>query len=420
MYLLTGSTGFLGREILARLVVDPAEIRAPGDRQISVVVRPNSGVDPEARVKELLGSIFGSEADRFADRVEVIPGDITEQNFGLGDAEFDALARRIVRVYHSAASTDLNPSLEEARKNNVAGTIHTLDLARRSSTFHGTPTQFFHISTAYVAGGTSSVVDPLFLASNGNFRNSYEQSKAEAELEVRRETTVQSCIFRPSVIVGDSVTGQTSAFNVLYIPSKFILKGLLRVLPASPTAPFDVVPVDYVADAIVALSRLTERSSDAYHLTVGVGRESTPLEILEHLLQAFEKYRVKGRGLLHVPTLISPERLSALLAKISAAYSQLEKWEESICRRLPVLKHILPFVPYMTDNPQFDTSATRRDLAETLGQPPLFTYYSERIFAYCIQTDWGRLPWTNPANYRPWFMRDDSGLRIGGRLVSPA
>lgn len=402
MYLVTGSTGFLGRELLARLLVEPPS--RCGDPRIAVVVRPQGDQDGQARIRELLRTIFGDDAPRFADSVEVIPGDITLPNFGLGDAAFDDLARRVEGVYHSAASTDLNPPLEEARLNNVAGTVNTLDLARRASAFSGRPADFFHVSTAYVAGSNCSVVSPEFLASSG-FRNGYEQSKAEAEIEVRRETSVNSCIFRPSVIVGDSVTGQTSAFNVLYIPAKFVLKGLLRVLPASPTAPFDVVPVDYVADAIVALSRHPNRTSSAYHLTVGVGRESTPLEILEQLLHAFEKYRIKGRSLLHVPPLLSPEMLSSLLAMVSAAYTQLEKWEQIICRRLPVLKHILPFVPYMADNPRFDTASARRDLDGILNPPPLFKFYAERIFAYCIQTDWGRLPWHNPANYHSWFSR---------------
>ncbi len=134
----------------------------------------------------------------------------------------------------------------------------------------------YYVSTAYVAGLRQGVVGPDELSFSAGFRNAYEQTKAEAEALVRDVSSrFPTVIFRPSIIVGDSISGQTSAFNVIYVPAKLLVRGLFRFVPAVPNIPFDVVPVDYVADAIAHLSRLPLPSGTCYHLTVGIGREST-------------------------------------------------------------------------------------------------------------------------------------------------
>src|SRR5919201_1544061 len=103
-----------------------------------------------------------------------------------------------------------------------------------------------------------------------SFRNAYEQSKFEAERLVRahaRGLPIQ--IFRPSIVVGEQSTGWTPPFNLLYTPLKAFVRGKLPALPAKRTSPVDVVPVDYVADAIFELS--DDASCGTWHLVAGPG-----------------------------------------------------------------------------------------------------------------------------------------------------
>jgi thioester reductase-like protein len=237
------------------------------------------------------------------------------------------------------------------------------------------------------------IVNPEQLDLNQDFRNSYEQSKALAESSVRTlEGSVPYFIYRPSIIVGDSITGKTSTFNVLYVPARFIAKGLFRALPALPNIPFDVVPVDYVADAIDLLSRPGNQLGKhrCFHLCAGVGRESSPKEILLILIETINKYYQRTRGLLHMPSLVSPELLSRAFSTLSAAKNSMMHLEELVTHHIPVLRKTLPFIPYMVSNPRFEMKRTCSALHNLLEPAPLFNSYAETIFRYCLDTNWGK------------------------------
>ncbi len=397
MKVFTGATGFLGKQVLGRLLVsEPNE-------QFTLLVRGKDQNHIQRRVDKVLFELFGEERSKlYADRVKGIGADLTLENFGLGESDFNSLAQSTHTIFHCAAHTALNQEVDSARHINVGGTTQILKLARASKALGNNP-QLFHVSTAYVAGNTNRVVHPEELSVDKSFRNGYERSKAESELLVRAASEeITTCIFRPSIIVGDSVTGQTSVFNVLYIPARFVAKGLLKALPAIPNAPFDIVPVDYVADAMVNLSHTNHYAGKCYHLSSGVGRETNPLEALDCFVETINKYY---KNCLNKPTFVPPEALHLLASSITVARSGMEKISKLVSKRVDIIKHMVPFVPYMVNNPQFDTSLTIKDLDKTLDQPPLFSQYAERIFQYCIETNWGKTPWTNPNNIRVWFQR---------------
>jgi thioester reductase-like protein len=402
MILITGGTGFLGRELAARL------LRLYPDVTLCLLVRDSQNEAAEFRAQHALEDIFGrEEAREYQKRMKVIRGDVTEPCFGLGQSSFEKLAGEISSVYHCAATTELNNDLEAARRINVGGTQRVLEFSRQSVKTFGSEFRLFHISTAYVAGSKRGIVHSTDLDPSGPFRNAYERSKAEAEMLVREQREeVPSCIFRPSIIVGDSVTGQTSAFNVIYVPAKLLVRGLFSCFPALPHAPFDIVPVDYTADAIVYLSSLQPPNGSCYHITAGVGRETNPWEILEQLFSAVNKYSRRGRNLLHIPPLVSPELLSLALSSLEAARSSMKTLERIVCDRINIFRQTLPFVPYMVGNPQFDNTDTLLDTRKTLPAPPLFLSYAERLFKYCVDTNWGKLPWTNPSNFELWRHRN--------------
>ena len=110
-----------------------------------------------------------------------------------------------------------------------------------------------------------------------SFRNPYERSKFEAERMIReRAAGLPLQILRPSIVVGDSRTGRTSAFNVLYGPLKAFARGRIPAIPARRSSPVDIVPVDYVADRVVELAM--GGPDGTFHLVAG--RNATTVDRL--------------------------------------------------------------------------------------------------------------------------------------------
>src|SRR6204780_6003624 len=157
---------------------------------------------------------------------------------------------------------------------NVDGTGPVLELAERSQA-HGALRRMSYISTAFVAGAHAGCFSEDDLDVGQRFRNTYEQSKFEAEcLIARSRGQLPITVLRPSIIVGERDSGWTASFNVLYWPLRAFARGTYAALPARGDAPVDVVPVDYVADAIFELSRMPEAQDGTYHLTASADASS--------------------------------------------------------------------------------------------------------------------------------------------------
>jgi thioester reductase-like protein len=242
-YLLTGFPGFLAGRLVPRLLAD----------------------DEEARIVALVEPRMVERARALApDGVDVQPGDITDPMLGLDQRTYDRLAGEVVKVFHLAAVYDLAVGSELAERVNVAGTQHVLDFCRRAPGLE----RHHYISTAYVAGQRSGLVLEDDLAEGQAFKNFYESTKFAAEVLVRASMdAIPTTIYRPAIVVGDSLTGETQKFDGPYY--------LLRSM-AGPTgallqvgrgdAPFNVVPVDFVVSAIAAGSRDAEAVGHTLHL----------------------------------------------------------------------------------------------------------------------------------------------------------
>jgi long-chain acyl-CoA synthetase len=157
--------------------------------------------------------------------------------------------------YHPRGSRlRLNASLYEICRINVQGTASVLDLARAAHKDHGL-IRLAHISTAYVAGARQGDVPEDALTAEFGFSNVYELSKYQSELLVQQaKQELPVSVFRPGMIVGDSRTGAIKTFNTLYFPFRLYLTGRLRVVPTKSELPMNLVPVDYVAEAVVRLT----------------------------------------------------------------------------------------------------------------------------------------------------------------------
>ncbi len=260
--LLTGATGFLGMELLARYVERT-------DRRIYALVRAPTEREAEARVERTLCRLFGASHPHRG-RVVAVRGDLTRPGMGIGRRWRNALAQSVNEIVHGGASVSFDMELQEARAVNVHGTRHVLELAEHCRTSGEGLQRLTYISTAYVAGDHVGCFSEDDLDVGQRFRNTYERSKFEAErlVGIWRER-LPITIARPSIVVGERESGWTASFNVLYWPLRAFSRGAYAALPGRGAAPVDVVPVDYVTDAIFALSRAPEALGGTFHLTAG-------------------------------------------------------------------------------------------------------------------------------------------------------
>lgn len=395
MIFFTGGTGFLGNAIISQI------LQSYPDERIAVLVRGGS----EEEAKNRLHSSFSNLKDQFSaeeitNRLLPIKGNLDGNKMGISERDYSMLEGSVSSIYHSAANTHLGLDYDESYKINYEGTVKVLDLAKRVR-LNNPALRFNHISTAYVAGDTSSVVSSDRLELSGRFRNSYEETKARSEDLVRSyKDDFNVVVFRPSIIVGNSKTGVTSAFNVLYIPARIIITGLLKVIPALPHIPFDVVPVDYVAESISSMHKLNILSGSSFHLSAGLGRESSPGEVLDllfHTAKNFGSIKVPQK-----PNFVPPEMLPDMLQRAFSSVSTIanniyhtnayKQFEKLVSGHVPVFKQLLPFLPYMISNPRFDTSLSCETLNSYIKPAPLFSNYAENIFSYCLKTQWGKVP----------------------------
>jgi len=284
--------------------------------------------------------------------LKVFLGDLTQPKLGLTEAGWNHLAGSISGIIHCAADTNFTQSLAGARLVNVEGTRALLSLAASAHALQDQPICFCHVSTAFVAGNASGIVSAHRAALPGTFRNAYEQSKAEAEALVTEAAAgIETLIVRPSIIVGRQLDGYTRRFNTVYVPLKLILKLQKDLLPCNPDVPLDMVPVDYVAEQILLLYERKKRG--IYHIVAGSGRETTPAELFDIAKRTCSKLRYPCPDL------------------------------KFICSKVP--SALRPLLAYFQENPRFAHSPE-------VATAPDFCGYGEKIFEYCLLSDWGKKP----------------------------
>jgi thioester reductase-like protein len=361
--LLTGASGFLGMELLARYLERTS-------RTVLAVIRAKGSEHATERIGHVLETLFG-RSDAYGGRVVAIAGDIEAAGLGLSRADRELVASHASEIVHCAATVSFTTGLEESRRINVDGTRQVLELAQQCAQLR----RFSHVSTAYVAGTHDGVFGEDDLDVGQSFRNPYERSKFEAEQLVREQAGELPAvtILRPSIIVGDSSTGWTPAFNVIYVPLRAFAARQLRVLPASRSAPVDVVPVDYVADAITELTRQCDEGVSTYHLVAGE-QATTVGDLLE----------LSARHLRRPPPPIVPPRL------YRSTYPLLLACGGS--RRRRVLRRAAPFLSYYTMRVRYRRDRAAGRLEPAGLRPPRLDSYYGRLLDYATATDWGRDP----------------------------
>jgi long-chain acyl-CoA synthetase len=263
-------------------------------------------------------------------------------------------------------------TLEEARAINVEGTRRILDFAAAAPRLRS----LAYVGTAYVAGERTGLVREDELAVGQRYRNTYEQTKAEAEALVRsRLASLPGVILRPSIIVGDSQTGATSSFKMMYWPLKIYARRLWRTVPGYPDAVLDIVPVDFVAAAVARLAFDDAALGRTVHLCAGPSGSATIQQIAQ---RAAEYFQVKQ------PRYVDPKLFFAAIRPLLS----LSLWG----RKRRVLRDGGAYRDYFTMRMQFDTTNAERLLGPAGLGPPQVLDYLDRLFLYCVTSDWGRKP----------------------------
>jgi thioester reductase-like protein len=356
--LLTGATGFVGMELLARYLERT-------ERPVLAIVRARDDEGARERIDAVLENLFGDRAGRYGDRVTAIAGDMTAPRLGLDPLRWDWLAAESTMIVHCAASVSFGMSLDEARAINVEGTRRMLELAGRAQALGGLE-RYAQVSTAYVAGTHAGRFSESDLDVGQSFNNSYEQSKFESEQLVRSRPDLPFTIFRPSIVVGDRHSGWTAAFNVLYWPLRALARGLFPAVPATASAPVDVVSIDYVADGIHELCESPGGIRQTYHLTAGA-EASTIAELAVLASSYFQQ---------PPPRLLSPaEFLSA---------------DHGVARSL--IEEGAMYFPYFSVKTTFEDALTRARLQPAgISVAPL-SEYIVRLLDFATWSRWGKRP----------------------------
>jgi thioester reductase-like protein len=362
--LITGATGFLGMELMARLLED-------GDRRVWALVRARSQAAAAQRVRETLSTLV-PDAEAYADRVEAVAGDLLAPGLGLSPRRRDELAEHVDEVIHAAASVSFSLPLSQARAVNVAGTERVLELAASIQRRSGLR-RFAHVSTAYVAGTQRGTFGEQDLERDQGFNNTYERSKWEAERIVRaHRSRLPIQIFRPSIVVGDDRSGWTPSFNVIYTPLRAYASGTLPVVPARRSAPVDIVPVSYVARAILALR--DAGAGKTFALAAGP-EAGTVGELIDRAAAHLD--RPPARVL--PPALYKRAVHPLLLRRASPAQrSWLQRGEV--------------FFPYFASSLRFDVSVARAGLEPVDIRVPRVDAYLDRLLEFAVRANWGRRP----------------------------
>ncbi len=352
VFLVTGSTGFLGGAITRRLLVSGYRLRLL-IRKRDNDTSPNS-FGRESTIKELIlenqlnecltgqRSMTDDRAgtdeslyDLFLSNVEIFEGNITSRDLGLEEEDYKRLCCEVDEVFHCAAATHFEEQrVGELMVVNVEGTKKMLQFANS-----GKQKKFHYVSTAYVAGKQNDIVyENELVDEEPLFNNEYERSKFIAEqvvIKYARDNEIPYTIYRPGIIVGDSKTGATCKFDNLYIFMKVLcniqksfinhesegLNDITVRVPGIPDALINLVPVDYVADAIVVILKAKESVNKIFHITNPYPPELDELRDLLMPVLGIEGINVKIDGQMEHKHLSTMERL--FLRQTRTYYSYL-------------------------------------------------------------------------------------------------
>lgn len=370
--LLTGATGFLGKEILWQIASSPVVARVTSvvrgekivDRKTGEVIRE---ISPSERGELLLRRLGIPDVKR--DKFDFVAGDIEKANFGLSKSAYDALAKTVTHVIHCAASVAFDDPYEASFAANVRGCVNALEFSLSLQKRKGSPfIQHVAIETSYIHGRKrrSMAQEEALEFPKSFYNNFYELTKAMASIETDRalvEKGLRVVQLLPSIVIGDSKTGNNrgdtkvvnapvNAFgrakeisdsldsSLAAKPKQMLLGWAGGQFPGDPTAELNFVPVDRVVRGIVASLMVPQAIGARIHLAtdnriraediVRIVREELGVDVR---LSDPTIYRNVTLPLVKaVLTRIGEDKLATALEKLGAIFGGYAEWGQPIHR----------------------------------------------------------------------------------------
>ncbi|HEY3181114.1 MAG TPA: SDR family oxidoreductase [Casimicrobiaceae bacterium] len=354
-YFVTGATGFIGRFLVANLL--------KRGKPIYVLVRKSS----QKKLTELRSHWGASE-----EQIVAIVGDLAKKNLGVAEADVKKLSGKIDHFFHLAAVYDLKASAEAQQQANVEGTRNAVGFAKAiaAGCFH-------HVSSIAAAGLYDGVFREDMFEEAEDLDHPYFKTKHDAEAIVRHECKGPYRIYRPGFVVGDSKTGYIDKIDGPYYFFKALQKMRDMLPPWMPTigvegGRINIVPVDFVADALDYLAHKKGLDGKCFHLTDPAPRRVG--EVLNlfakagHAPQMTMRINAKMFGFIPAPILYGLGSLSPVKRAIKVVLTDLG-----------IPRDVFQFVNWPT---RYDNREAAKALKGSGIEVPDLDSYATRIWDY--------------------------------------
>ena len=354
-YFVTGATGFIGHNLI------PLLLKRRG--KVYVLVRKGSE-DKLDRLKARWG--------KAAKRVVAVRGDLTRPFLGVPPAKRKELEGKIDHFFHLAAIYDLAANAASQEATNIQGTRNAVKLAEAIGA-----RRFHHVSSIAAAGlFPGTFTEDMFDEAIG-LDNPYFRTKHDSEGLVREHCSIPWRIYRPAIVVGDSRTGEIDKIDGPYYFFKLIQK-MRRTMPAWMPAigleggRLNLVPVDYVVQAMDHIAHLPRQDGKCFHLTdpkpMRIGQVLNLFAEAAHAPQM--SMRVDARLFNLIPSVVRQGMM--MLPPVRRIYRE-------VLGNLGMPPDVLKFINYPT---KFDCRETQKLLKGSGIKVPRLDDYAWRLWDY--------------------------------------
>jgi NAD(P)-dependent dehydrogenase (short-subunit alcohol dehydrogenase family) len=355
-YFVTGATGFIGKRLVKKLLERKGAV-------VHFLIRKESG-DKVGALREYWG--VG------AARAMPVYGDLTQKKLGVAAEDIKRLKGEVGNFYHLAAVYDLGADEESQVAVNVEGTRNTVEFAKAIDAGH-----FHHVSSIAAAGLYEGVFREDMFDEAENYEHPYFMTKHESEKIVRKECKGPWTVYRPAMVVGDSRTGEMDKIDGPYYFFKLIQRMRQLLPPWVPTIGLEggrvnIVPVDYVVDALDHISHQDGIAKRAFHLVDPVGyRVGDVLDIFSRAAHAPKMSIFVNAALLgFIPKSVK---------KGLMALAPVRRIRNAVMKDLGLPEDMLAFVNYPT---RFDSRDSQAMLKGTGIEVPNLKDYAWRLWDY--------------------------------------